>query len=246
MLLDQNAAPGASSLVNGHSFHRQYFATEERGASRGRNIGLGAAQGDIIAIPDDDCWYLPTLLEEVMKFFEGRPDANMPSVVECLSGGEAMVPKRPPSGGWCDAQPIALFEHRSAWVPQSSMIFLRRQVFETIGLFPEWMGVGAGTRFGSGEETDYLLRAMPAGFTLWFEPSIRIFHPDLNTPERKKNKNYDYAIGRGALMRRHGCGLLRLAAAVCRIFVGAAVLRQREIAGASTHASRAHRLSRES
>ena len=224
VLVDQNLPPGVSELVGGRSFRLQYRATDERGASRGRNVGIQMAQGDIFAIPDDDCWYPPHLLQEVATFFERRPEVDVLSGVECDPDGNVMVPPRPPLAGWCDAQPIAMFEHRSAWVPQSSMIFFRRRVYEAIGLFPAWMGVGAGTVFGSGEETDYLLLAMRAGFKVWFEPSIRVFHPRLDTPERDAKKNYEYAIGKGALMRRHDCGLFRFTVAVCRVLLGGVLL----------------------
>src|SRR5258708_17990546 len=32
------------------------------GLSQARNIGLQYATGDIVAYPDDDCWYSPSLL----------------------------------------------------------------------------------------------------------------------------------------------------------------------------------------
>jgi glycosyltransferase involved in cell wall biosynthesis len=44
------------------------------GLSRARNAGLGVARGDIIAFPDDDCWYPEDLLEKVADFFSKHPE----------------------------------------------------------------------------------------------------------------------------------------------------------------------------
>src|SRR5690349_10889036 len=44
-----------------------------RGLSRARNVGLPAATGDVIAFPDDDCWYPPDLLQQVAAIFSENP-----------------------------------------------------------------------------------------------------------------------------------------------------------------------------
>jgi len=223
VLVDQNADDRVDALLQRHSCRQLHLRSRERGLSRGRNLGLLNANGDIFAIPDDDCWYPPNLLEKVVTFFERNPEVDLLSVVESNPHGEPMVPRHPPPAGACNSRPVGLFQHRSAWVPQSSMIFLRRRVHEKIGFFSTWMGVGAGTEFQSGEETDYLLRALSAGFQMWFEPSIHVYHIELRTPERLASSNYRYAVGGGGLMRRHGCSVFSLAGLLCRCLGGAAL-----------------------
>ena len=49
----------------------------ERGLSRASNIGLRVARGDIIAIPDDDCWYPKDLLATVAAWFESHPEFGL-------------------------------------------------------------------------------------------------------------------------------------------------------------------------
>jgi glycosyltransferase involved in cell wall biosynthesis len=44
-----------------------------KGASRARNVGLSLASGDIIAFPDDDCWYPRDLLKNVDWWFQTHP-----------------------------------------------------------------------------------------------------------------------------------------------------------------------------
>ena len=56
-------------------------------------------------------------------------------------------------------------------------MFLRRELVERVGAFDEALGLGSGTRFASGEETDYLVRALRSGARLAYEPSLVITHP---------------------------------------------------------------------
>src|ERR1035438_4187408 len=44
------------------------------GLSRARNVGLTAATGDILAFPDDDCWYSQSLLACVSGWFEDHAE----------------------------------------------------------------------------------------------------------------------------------------------------------------------------
>jgi glycosyltransferase involved in cell wall biosynthesis len=221
LLVDQNSGQSVPELLKRHSFRKRYFHSEERGASRGRNISLRAAQGDIIAIPDDDCWYSPDLLETIVQWFDAHPDIDMLCVLECNPDGAAMVPQNPPAAGFCTDQPVGLFPERSVWIAQSSMVFLRRKVLDTVGLLNEGLGVGCDTKYQSGEETDFFLRAMHAGFRMWFEPSIKVFHVELRTPERLRKTNYSYSVGTGRTLRLHGCRVSRLLAVELRALGGA-------------------------
>jgi glycosyltransferase involved in cell wall biosynthesis len=223
LVVDQNAGEGVRRLLQGHDFPQQYFHSDKLGLSAGRNIALPFAQGDIIAFPDDDCWYPPNLLERVAAWFDHRPDVGMLCILECNENGAAMVPPNPLPAGFCTEQPVGWFRERSVWTFQSSMVFLRCSIRDTIGKMDESIGVGSNSRHQSGEETDYFLRAMRAGFKMWFEPSLKVFHPELREIERIRKTNYKYSVGGGRLLRKHQFPLSRLLAVVGRAFGGAVV-----------------------
>ena len=218
LVVDQNSGPEVRDLLEGRAFRQQYFQSDKRGAARGRNVMLPLAQGEILAIPDDDCWYPPDLLGTVVQWFDQHPDIDLLCVLECNSRGEPMVPQNPPIAGFCTDQPVGLRMQRSVWMAQSSMVFMRRQVRDTIGILQESIGVGADTKYQSGEETDYFLRALHAGFKMWFEPSIKVFHVELRDTARLRKTVYPYSLGTGHTLRLHGCKLSRLIAVVCRSF----------------------------
>jgi GT2 family glycosyltransferase len=223
VVVDQSDEPGVEELLNRYSFRQKYLRSTTLGLSYNRNLGFPLAQGEILTFPDDDCWYPPELLEWVAKWFGSHPDVHMLSTLECNPEGQPMVPKDPPAAGLCSDRPIGWFPERSVWMVQSSMLFMRRKVSETVGFMNESIGVGAHTKFQSGEETDYFLRAMQAGFKLWFEPSLKVFHPELRELPRIRKINYPYSVGQGYLLRKYRCPLPRLLAVVGRAFGGALV-----------------------
>ncbi len=222
LIIDQNDGDGVPALLREHTFECQYFRSEI-GAARGRNLGLRVARGDIIGIPDDDCWYAPELLRQVATWFDQHPEYDLLCILECNERGEAMVPKAPLSAGPFVADPIGLRMIRSVWIAQSSMVFMRRQVRDTIGVLNETIGVGASTKYQSGEETDYFLRALHAGFRMWFEPSISVFHVELRELARLQRTTYPYALGMGYTLRLNGFGLAQLFGVLART-VGGGVL----------------------
>ena len=59
----------------------------------------------------------------------------------------------------------------------SASIFLRRSVLTAAGPFDERLGLGSGTPWTSGEEIDYLIRALRTGARVEYDPSLVVTHP---------------------------------------------------------------------
>lgn len=176
-----------------------------RGLSRGRNAALAAALADIdpeqsyiVAFPDDDCWYDANVLSKVSKILEG--DSNLSGV-----SGRSMSEMGVPSAASSPSEPVDLnygnlFRGSMAI---SYCIFLRLEMVRMVGMFDETLGVGAGTRWGSGEESDFLLRAFRQKAHLRYEPSVQIFHPDKNVILNGA-RFLAYARGHGRILRLNG------------------------------------------
>jgi GT2 family glycosyltransferase len=223
VVVDHSDEPGIEGLLQRYSFPYHYIRSGERGLARGRNVGMPLARGSILSFPDDDCWYSPDLLGAVARWFDEHAEIDMLSGLECNPEGQPMVPKDPPPAGLCSDQPIGLVPERTVWMVQSSMLFMRQKVRDVVGSMNEDIGVGTGTKYQSGEETDYFLRAMHAGFKLWFEPSLKVFHPELRDLPRIRKINYPYSLGQGYLLKKYHCPLPRLLAVGCRALGGAVV-----------------------
>lgn len=201
IIVDQNTDDRLSPLIDiwRHKMEIKHLRSSLNGLSRARNEGLKVAVGDFIAFPDDDCWYPQSLLSEVAAWFENHPG------LEGISGQSRDGGGRLSQMPW-PSEP-ALFDRFKVWTQAISYtIFLRRLVVDAVGSFDETLGVGAGTPWGSGEETDYLLRALSLQFQLIYEPSIFVFHPHPLTQYDEKlfARGAAYGAGMGRVLRKHG------------------------------------------
>jgi GT2 family glycosyltransferase len=85
----------------------------------------------------------------------------------------------------------------------SYCIFLELDVVERVGLFDSTLGVGSGTEWGAGEESDYLLRALKLGYRIKYLPNLKVVHPD-KTLAATGPRFQAYARGHGRVLRLNG------------------------------------------
>jgi glycosyltransferase involved in cell wall biosynthesis len=168
-----------------------------RGHSRAFNKGLAQVNGDVVAFPDDDCWYDPDLLERVAQLLEKHPEWSG------VTGREIVEPGFTSGGRW-DRKPGAVTRGNVWRRAITFSIFLRAGVARKYA-FDETLGVGAGTPWGAGEETDYLLRIIQDGHVIFYDPSITLWHQGRSGPYTKEiySKARRYGMGMGRVMRKH-------------------------------------------
>ncbi|MFD0697833.1 glycosyltransferase family 2 protein [Paenibacillus sp. GCM10027628] len=170
----------------------------ETGLSLARNKGLSIMTGDIVAFPDDDCKYPPILLEQILEL--SRKNSEYAGFT-----GQTLNDDFLPSHGKFDSSPGQL-NKLNVWKRAISItIFLKREVIEKVGAFDETLGVGANTPWGSGEETDFLIRALNSGYKLFYDPQIIVLHPIAITEYNKAafQRSYKYNSGMGRVLRKH-------------------------------------------
>lgn len=169
----------------------------ERGLSRARNHGLSMVSGGIVAFPDDDCLYSPGLLEWVTNWFESNVEYDILAVgvkdAEGVSSGNRWPQDR------CDIRPLNAF--RTTF---SSSLFLCTDLART-ARFDVQLGVGAGTAYGSGEETDYVLRLLRKRARGRFDRSRCVIHPrrDMLSGTASSPRAQAYGFGMGHVLRMH-------------------------------------------
>jgi len=171
------------------------------GISRARNAGLKALSDDvdIVAFPDDDCWYPRNLLRQLTDDFSS--DARISGL-----SGICMTTYGTPRGRWAKRpRPITRYSIFGRCI--SFTMFLRKSLVVKVGDFDEALGLGPETPFPGAEDYDYLLRAAsasPASAVL-YAPSIKVFHDDLPSvfDEKTTLRRYGDARGFGHFLHKH-------------------------------------------
>lgn len=200
IVVDQNPDDRLVSLLGSYedTLSIIHIRERKRGASRARNIGLEYASGDILAFPDDDCWYPPDLLGKVFQTFVHHPELD--GLTGRLTDGYGLSVM-----GRFDRSPGCI-NGLNVWVHGiEATLFLRRSRLEGLRLFDESLGVGAGTVWGCGEVTDLLLRLLADGKLLHYYPDIVIGHPPFVTryDAEALRKAYLYGCGMGRVLLMH-------------------------------------------
>ena len=217
ILVDQNEVPH-TDLVERYSDRIPIKLIRARpGLSAARNIGIPACSGSIIAFPDDDCWYPRDLLARVESRIDGE---NLDGLTCPCTDENGQV-----SAGSADSLP-GIITKRNVWRRGvSATLFVRERLVKKVGAFDETLGLGAPTEFQSGEETDYLLRAIAAGFKIQYDPSLAVFHPmpSISPKTGAIQKSRSYALGMGRVLRIHQYSLLDVLGFVVTPLFGAAV-----------------------
>jgi SAM-dependent methyltransferase len=200
IVVEQNDDRVSAHLVEegGWPFTTVYVPMKERGLSRGRNAGLAHVRGEVVAFPDDNCWYEPGALSFVTRILESRPELGGVSLRQVDPSGADSI------GRWHSRRGSVTrwnLIHRVT----SSSLFLRRDLVERVGVFNEELGVGSGTPWGAGEENDYVSRAVALGAKIHYEPVGLVLQEDWrNDPEEPTRKVYAYNCGFARSLRLNG------------------------------------------
>jgi glycosyltransferase involved in cell wall biosynthesis len=178
----------------------RHIRLKEKSLSMARNAGLAVASGEIIAFPDDDCWYPSDLLNRVDNWFRANSQYAVLAVGaldnEGLSSGNRWLQDA------CDISPLNAMRTTFA----SSLFISTLQATRTLRFDP---------KLPAGEETDFILRLLATGLRGRFDRALHIHHPrrDMLSGTVSRERARKYGAGMGMVVRRHSlvlvwCGLL--------------------------------------
>jgi glycosyltransferase involved in cell wall biosynthesis len=196
VLVDQNPSGFLDPILENFAALPITRLKSAKGLSRGRNIGLARCQGAIIGFPDDDCWYDPRVLRSACEFFSESPTFVFFSGRTVDGTGRDSVSRHLAAS--TDITPSKIF-----LIGNSNTFFVRRKPALEANGFDEELGVGSGTPFQSGEESDFLLKCLAKGHRGFFDRNFIIRHDQVAaSPQRARA----YARGFGRVVRIHKLG----------------------------------------
>jgi GT2 family glycosyltransferase len=173
-----------------------YVRIDRRGVSRGRNLGVEAAEHELVAFTDDDCVPAPGWIGALAAAYEHGADAVTGRVLP-LPGSRGV----PVSSRTSEARRTFTGPNQTPWdIGTGGNLSLRRAALEAVGGFDE--GLGPGTRGRAAEDVDLLYRVTNAGFTILYEPDAVVYH-ERKTRRARLGGRFDYGFGLGAFLVGH-------------------------------------------
>ena len=176
-----------------------YKYTSKKNLSRARNIGLDLAAGKFICFLDDDIFLTPNYFLKCLNKFKINKNISI-FFSRILNKEDGKIYSRYMSN---NSEKINYNNNlmclsSGMWAKKSDL--LRHKI-----KFDERLGLGA--KYGSSEETDFLMQCLLKNLNIFFFSDIQLYHRKyiLNKLPIKKiiSRSYSYGMGRGALLAKY-------------------------------------------
>jgi len=176
ILVDQSQDPGPNAeMVRSFGDDRiDYVVQEGKGKCRALNLGLQRATAPLLAFTDDDCTLPPDWLTQALASFSRNEEAG-------IAFGSVIGADHDPKDWFIPAIRMDSFLRYRGPVFRSlgligmgANMFVRRSVFDKIGLFDEDLGPGGPLL--TGEECELSYRALKHGLEVVREPALSVTH----------------------------------------------------------------------
>lgn len=196
IIVDQDPLPETREVVTQSGLPVTYVEQERRGLSASRNLALSVAEGDVLAVTDDDCFPDDGWAEGLIDGFRRKaaPDAVT---------GPILPPPGDPPSDMCalslrPSRETRLFSARVIpWQVGSGANFAARvDLLRKLGGWDERLGVG--TSGMAGEDIDIVDRLLAAGGSILYSGDV-VMHHAWQTRERRRATRWSYGYGIGAL-----------------------------------------------
>ncbi len=179
----------------------RYLRSDSRGVTKGRNLGISATQGDIVAYTDDDCRVAPDWAQRIGELFAADPEV----AVVC---GRVRVPEEIRHLGYAEGFEPHQREWQGSFPPLgrdwgiTANLSIRRSVLGRVGVFDPLLGAGAPLR--SGGEPDFLFRVLRNGLKVVNAEEVVVDHYGIRRPgDEFKRLILGYGAGTAAAMFKH-------------------------------------------
>ncbi|PWN05339.1 glycosyltransferase [Rhodohalobacter mucosus] len=183
LVIDNNSTDSTGSVCKDFAgkhtgLEFRYFKEESQGLSFARNRAVHEAAADSILFIDDDVVPDQHFIEAAAGYIERYPD------VMC-AGGRIFVSFDEADPGWIPKQLMPMFglhdlgsevmQYPKSNFPRGGNMMIRREVFDTCGMFDTELGRKAGHLLGS-EEKAFFAKVREEGYSLYYWPEMQLHH----------------------------------------------------------------------
>ncbi len=210
IIVDNNSTDNTRDLVHAliptSAGRLRYVFEGRQGLSHGRNAGISASRGEIIAFTDDDVRVSSSWLVALAKAFEARPNA-------VYGGGKVLPdwPKSPPTWYSHDrhSSPLALADYGEDILDITATAFrclvganfaVRRWAFDSHGGFdPRYQHLPGAV--SATEDHEFQARLLGAGYSGFYAPSALI-HAEVQEKRLKARYHRRWHFDHGRAVAR--------------------------------------------
>ncbi len=178
LVVDNGSADDSLALLARYPEVRVLALGSNRGFAGAVNAGIRAAQGEIVALLNNDTEAAPTWLEALAAAFARHPDAGLVASKILLfdrrdvfhsAGDYYRVDGIPGNRGVWERDVGQYDREEEVFSACGAAAAYRRELFADIGLFDEDF-------FYSCEDVDLAWRAQIAGWNCWYVPTAVVYH----------------------------------------------------------------------
>lgn len=175
-----------------------YKRVNFKGLSKARNEAMRFAKGDYFCLIDDDAYYSEDYLSNIEKHITQENKIIITGYLwNTITKSDFVNYKVLTDGEKLSYRQVIRY------CPSPAISF-PKEIVSKSGNFDEEFGVGA--KYGAGEETDLIMRAMRQGYTVKYFSDIKAQHPHKKlanvTPVTDIKKKCSYSYGFGAMYEK--------------------------------------------
>jgi glycosyltransferase involved in cell wall biosynthesis len=181
LVIDNNSCDNTREVVMAFAKNNStinYYFESKQGLSEARNTGINASSGNIIAFVDDDVFFDPFWLIEVVRIFQDYPEAS------CM-GGKSIPQFEIGKPDWITDNLLTLYGSTNSgdtikWMnypeyPFGLNMAFKRDVFDRIGMFNSALG-RKNKNLLSNEESEVFWRINQADLKVIYTPKALLHH----------------------------------------------------------------------
>jgi glycosyltransferase involved in cell wall biosynthesis len=202
LVVDSASASGATGEV-ARAAGVRCVRTETPGLAHARNVAMRASAADAVAFTDDDCRPDPGWALAI------RPHLAAPAIPPAHHSGETaalgFILGQVMATG--EGEPMSVVGEATArsygkdddpsHIGHGANLTVTRSCWEALGGFDDMLGVGSDLR--SGEDTDFLWRALRGGWAGCYDPQVVVSHRQWRDRRAALRTSYGYGVGAGAV-----------------------------------------------
>lgn len=177
-----------------------YIKSDTRGCSAGRNLAISSSKSELIAITDDDCVVSSSWLMDMVAAF----NLNAQIGIVC---GNVIAGEHDATKGY-----ITVYIQEKPFLAKNirqknhlggitACMGVRHNTWQRVQGFDAMLGVGAPLQ--SGAESDFIIKALLAGYYVYDSPRVVVTHYGFRDWEKVRGLIYQYSYGTGAALAKY-------------------------------------------